>query len=382
MRKSFMVLPMAAAVIGVGATPSFAAIRTVDDDKVQCPGAAFTSIQAAVDAAAPGDSIQVCNGTYRETVTVDKNNIDVVSKVVRGATISPPAGELAEPRALVHLTGSNDKIRRFRIVGPGNGTADSLRFGVLVDDNANEVAATVSENLIADIRDIEAAANEDGVGVAVGDFRDGVSHPGRATVQKNEIVRYQKAGVRVDESQTYANVANNTVRGLGLELDDEAIPAQQGIQVAFGAAASVTANKVSENKYGGDGSQATSFGILVLFTSTAKDPFGKQVSQVKGNTLTNNDAGLEVFDVQNWLFQANRVMGNGDPNTSAGDAGIDVGESGPGTGGNNRFIQNDARTNDGPDCADSTTGSGTAGTGNLWQSNRGIDDVPDGICAP
>ena len=32
----------------------------VDDDRVQCPSAAYTTIQAAVDAAAPGDTILVC----------------------------------------------------------------------------------------------------------------------------------------------------------------------------------------------------------------------------------------------------------------------------------------------------------------------------------
>jgi hypothetical protein len=44
----------------------------VDDDGVQCPSAAFDTIQEAVDAAIGGDIIQVCAGTYTETVTVNK----------------------------------------------------------------------------------------------------------------------------------------------------------------------------------------------------------------------------------------------------------------------------------------------------------------------
>lgn len=44
----------------------------VDDDRVQCPEAPFTSISAAVAAASPGDRIRVCPGLYVENVNVDK----------------------------------------------------------------------------------------------------------------------------------------------------------------------------------------------------------------------------------------------------------------------------------------------------------------------
>ena len=44
----------------------------VDDDKVQCPTAGFTTIQSAVDAATPGTSIHICAGTYAEQVMITK----------------------------------------------------------------------------------------------------------------------------------------------------------------------------------------------------------------------------------------------------------------------------------------------------------------------
>jgi len=63
----------------------------VDDDGKQCPDADFSSIQAAVDAAAPGDTIEVCPGTYREQVTIDKDNLTLVSEKHWKATILAPA---------------------------------------------------------------------------------------------------------------------------------------------------------------------------------------------------------------------------------------------------------------------------------------------------
>ncbi|MDH6182339.1 putative cell wall-binding protein [Microbacteriaceae bacterium SG_E_30_P1] len=45
----------------------------VDDDMAQCPSANFTSIQAAVNFAAPWDTIVVCEGTYVESTTPTTN---------------------------------------------------------------------------------------------------------------------------------------------------------------------------------------------------------------------------------------------------------------------------------------------------------------------
>jgi len=375
-RKTLLVLPIAAAAIGLSAGPAVAANRLVDDDQAQCPTAPFATIQAAVAAAVPGDTITVCDGTYQGPVTIAKDNIDLLSKTIRGATIRPPAGPLAEPRALVHLMGSNDKVRRFRIVGPGTGTADSLRFGVLVSDNANRTISTVSQNYIADITDSTPAANENGDGVRVGYCAafsgDTCSdpRPGRATVQSNEIVRYQKGGVVVDRPGSYGAIGANTIQGLGLQPASFPIPAQQGIQIGRQAAGNITNNRVSGNLYNGDQASASSFGILVFSTSVARDPRGTQVSQVAGNTVTDNDYGVYLFEVQNWLVKSNRINSN-----RFGGLLTDL-------GGQNRFLSNDARVNGGPDCYDGTSGAGTAGTANTWSSNRGVDDMPAGICAP
>src|SRR4029077_13372741 len=54
------------------ALPAHHARLIVDDDKVECPNAGFTHIQDAVAAAAAGDEIHICKGTYAEQVTIHK----------------------------------------------------------------------------------------------------------------------------------------------------------------------------------------------------------------------------------------------------------------------------------------------------------------------
>jgi parallel beta-helix repeat protein len=79
----------------------------------------------------------------------------------------------------------------------------------------------------------------------------------------------------------------------------------------------------------------------------------------RGIWLQSGDAGFEVHD--------NRV--------SESRHGIIVSSSG------NTIHDNDFRGNLGPDCIDSTTGSGSAGTSNIWTNNLGDDSAPVGICA-
>jgi hypothetical protein len=78
-----------AVVTALAFAPQAFAAKTlvVDKDKVQCPKATFQSIQAAVTAAAPGDTIKVCPDIYNESVTVSKPALTLVgASMANGCT--------------------------------------------------------------------------------------------------------------------------------------------------------------------------------------------------------------------------------------------------------------------------------------------------------
>ena len=86
---------------------AYAATFTVDDDKADCPAAAYTSVQAAVDAAKDGDTVVVCKGEYAEGTGAKGTNALTIthSITLKGAgadlvSITPKAAPLVGGRIL------------------------------------------------------------------------------------------------------------------------------------------------------------------------------------------------------------------------------------------------------------------------------------------
>lgn len=344
-----LVLGVSAALL-VGAPAG--ATELVDNDKAQCPTAPHTTIQAGVNAASPGEVVEVCNGSYSEQVTIAgaaKDGVRLTARVVLGATIKAPANSAG---AIVKVEDADRvEVSRFRIVGPftgpggagcppGEGTS---RHGVLVTGNLNaSVNAQVLDNSIRQITPPvgEACPSFYGFGVEV-------ANGSRARVGNNRIEDFGFAGVAV--TNAFGHVDHNVVTGGGL-----------GVSGFNDADLDLNSSSIS----------GTDIGVFL------EDNFNSDVS-VASNRISGNRVGIEMHDQFDGHLSYNRVFSNDEQGIVAATHSVR----------GNVFWHNDARGNGGTDCFDASVSLGPPGypfftTANKWGGNKGLEASPPGICTP
>jgi len=364
---------IATAAVLLGAASAQAAVRVVDPTSGKpCKkgtGGPFATIQAAVDAAGRNDTIVICQGDYEENVRITTDGLKLQGQYVHAEVVTPAA---AKP--VIHIDGAdNVQVTKLVIAGPfpspaarrqaAKGKAKARAsatafdaFGILVDGGARN--ARIVNNRVEDIDDggggidpyvFRSFAGLRASAAAVGDEAGsgivfGGDASGSGIASDNRVEGYTTAGIVVRGPGSVVNLSRNSVAG------DGGVFGQSGILVQDRAQVTALANNVSRNSLG-----------YILDQAHAG-------SRVNSNIATNNLTG---FDLER--SSGVTVKGN---SSSAGAIGFYVAATSTG----NTLQSNTSKKATEFDCADDSSGSKTAGTGNTWTKNKGAIAAPDPIC--
>jgi Ca2+-binding RTX toxin-like protein len=282
-------------------------------------GAGYQSIQAAVDAAAGGETVLVAGGTYLEQVTVagaGKDGLTIEAAVGEDVVVGPPAALVKtadDPntgRAIFGLVTVDDADgvtvrgltvdgahRGGDVGGPGNPTLAGVVY-VNGDDGL------IDGVVVTGVREPDAQfGNQRGVGIYVtnDDPSPGVPHTPSAAeadalnsieIRNSTVEDFQKVGIRVSFAD--AEIEDNTITGYGATGSQ----AQNGIQI-FDSTGSIEDNAVSAIGYTGFSWAAS--GILA---------FENRDLAIDGNTVTGTGSTHSILGITQLDSVGGRITHN------------------------------------------------------------------------
>lgn len=340
-----------------------AAPATAEAGVATVAGTEYRSLQAAIDAAEPGETV-VVTGSFEERPVVETPDIHIVADgdavvdgggtdvvlaveaanvTVEGIGVRGSGHDRTQEDAAIFVNASNATIRHVAI-------GDSL-YGIWVNGVSN---ATITENTIVGRDGI--ALNERGNGIHlwqaegahvvandVTQVRDGIYFQWSSDVQAEENRLWD---LRYGVHYMYSD--DNRLRG-NLAWDNDV-----GFALMVSSNLTITENVAVRN----DG--PSGHGILVKDIDR---------SEIRGNDLVANDPGLYVYNAQDNEITDNLVLENGQGiHLTAGTQGEVVA--------GNSFINNDI--------AAYTTGNtqtdwNASSHGNYWSDARVLDFDDDGV---
>lgn len=325
----------------------------------------FATIQQAIAAVPSGSTIKVCPGTYHEQLLITQKV--TITGISYGGTdlvlIVPPASGLVAntvdvdnpslpiaAQILVQNTDGPVLISDVTVDGTGNGISSCSPElqGILYQSSSGTLNHVT-------VRNETLGAGLGGCQSGQGIFVETVTGlTSTVTVENSSVHAYNKNGITGHDVGTTLTVSGNYVQGAGIVPVGGA--AQNGIELAFGAAGKVVGNTVINNIYG-DSTVAASADILLYDTAANT---GITVSK---NVLGESQLPIGIFTDTAGLGDGVSVTDNKILGTSAYDA-IDVCTNGNTIKANTLF--NSAESGIHFDASCGSTGNNNTVTGNTF----------------
>lgn len=409
-----------------------ASTLVVDDDgfasAASCDGAtvAYTTIQSAVDAAAPGDTIMVCPGTYSESVTVSTAGLNLVG-----------------PYAGINAAWCPDRLNTATVVGGASNGFTLAADGVIVDGfriGGSSAYGIETSELFSGYKIRNNVIEDNAAGIYLNADGSILSRVKRNCLRDNnatfsDLTPFPTAGTGIytDQGLDNADILVNGFRrhlnvaiNLVTDLDPTGtfnVTETSNIRVGGNNSVNdrtflsvfnadhvyVSGNRVTQNSSGQDWNGSA------IYVGGGSDIGGPGASAI---TITNNKivstqlpngfyAGIAVRgSADDTVISFNTIKGtyNGISITSdalgaayvrgnavwnAHNNGIEALVTEPYSGGGpatqNVFTRNGAHGSANYDCFDNTTGTSTLGTANTWlrdgfRRNVGDTSSPAGLC--
>lgn len=207
---------------------------------------AFATIQAAVDAAPPGGTVNVAAGTYVEQVVIAGKNLTLAGAGAGVTTIVSPAvlptsftsGTFTNRAVVLCRDAADIRVQDLSIDGDGQGNANNRFIGV-AHFNAGGLVSNVE---VTGIRNATLDNVQHGFGVYCQNSGGG---PYALEIAGVTVTDFQKSGMLLNGAGMTVDVHDCTIAGAG----DINVIAQNGIQLGSGAGGSIRDCALSDLRY-------------------------------------------------------------------------------------------------------------------------------------
>lgn len=321
----------------IEAIPVQATITVGPDPEVH----AFTSIQAAIDAAEPGATIVIAPGVYRERLTIEKDLRIIGAAAVQtvidgdgeGTVISITAGNVSFSGITVTGSGSGRGVAGILAIGESEveltavSIVDNSNVGILLRDavQATIVGSTIERNGHGLFLTGDVEAN-----LYVSHVRknqeDGIELGGNAELHlfASTIEGNVRTGITLaDTARVRISASTISTNKIGLDLWDStsaeiiASTIEQstwGILVSDRAEVTIAGSTIQENRVFGIslscGARGTIIDSTIQRNEWGIDLEGTAYLAITGSLIQNNSWGIGLGESAGASISGNRILGN------------------------------------------------------------------------